>query len=259
MALKNPFPGMNPYLERHWGDVHTRFMVYACDQISEQLPGDLQARVEETLCVDSDIDQGRLVYPDIRVVEDQGASPFDAQSVAGVLVAEPAVVTITDPVTERHIEIVNVRDGNRVITAIELLSITNKIGKGRRNYLRKQAEYIEGGVNLVELDLIRGGDFSLAIPEDQWPRKVPTTYKICIRKYWAPDNAFTFGVGLRETLPNIEVPLRPNDTQTILRLQNLIDECFVRGRYSSLDYSQPLDPGLSVDDEVWVSNLLKDA
>ena len=52
--MKSPFPGMDPYLERYWGDVHAKLMVYACDQINECLPKDLLARVEETVYVDAD-------------------------------------------------------------------------------------------------------------------------------------------------------------------------------------------------------------
>ncbi len=30
--LKNPFPGMNPWLEGYWGDVHTKLTTYAYDE-----------------------------------------------------------------------------------------------------------------------------------------------------------------------------------------------------------------------------------
>ena len=45
--MKSPFPGMDPYLESYWGDVHTRLMVYASNQINAQLPDELQARVRK--------------------------------------------------------------------------------------------------------------------------------------------------------------------------------------------------------------------
>ncbi|MBI2190795.1 MAG: DUF4058 family protein [Planctomycetes bacterium] len=40
--MKSPFPGMNPCLEMHWGDLHTRLILYACDQIKGQLPPGLR-------------------------------------------------------------------------------------------------------------------------------------------------------------------------------------------------------------------------
>ncbi len=44
---KNPFPGMNPWLEEHWGDVHTSLTTYARDQLQPRLPPGLRARIEE--------------------------------------------------------------------------------------------------------------------------------------------------------------------------------------------------------------------
>ena len=31
--MPSPFPGMDPFLEAHWGDVHARLIVNACNQI----------------------------------------------------------------------------------------------------------------------------------------------------------------------------------------------------------------------------------
>ncbi len=51
--MKNPFPGMNPWLEEHWQDVHAKFLVYACDQLNAKLPAGMQARVDERLAIDA--------------------------------------------------------------------------------------------------------------------------------------------------------------------------------------------------------------
>ncbi|MEQ1829163.1 MAG: DUF4058 family protein, partial [Pirellula sp.] len=69
--MKSPFPGMDPYLERHWQDVHSTFMVYAKQQLNQQLPAELRARVEESLAVESDDGRSKVVYPDISVTEQQ--------------------------------------------------------------------------------------------------------------------------------------------------------------------------------------------
>ncbi|MEX0701345.1 MAG: DUF4058 family protein [Planctomycetales bacterium] len=45
--MPSPFPGMDPWLEQHWGDVHTRFVTYCSDRLQTALPRDLRARVEE--------------------------------------------------------------------------------------------------------------------------------------------------------------------------------------------------------------------
>jgi hypothetical protein len=45
--MKNPFPGMNPWLEEFWRDVHASLLVYACDLLNTELPPGLHARVDE--------------------------------------------------------------------------------------------------------------------------------------------------------------------------------------------------------------------
>ena len=66
--MPSPFPGMDPYLERHWGDVHTRLITYASDQLQRILPRDLRARVEERVVV-AGSGQVRPIFRDVRMVE----------------------------------------------------------------------------------------------------------------------------------------------------------------------------------------------
>ncbi len=256
--MKSPFPGMDPYLEQHWGDVHTSLMVYLRDQVNEQLPPDLQARVEENIRVDVD-DTSRLLYPDVRVVEEP--TPFSVgqrEDSGAVAVAEPCLVPMLDELpTDRHVEIVDRGSGNRVITAIELLSPTNKLRtEGMQAYQEKQTQYIEGGVNLVEIDLIRQGSFVLAVPWERLPAKLREHYLICVRRASRRSVAEVYGISVRERLPNFRIPLRPSDRDVVLQLQPLLDECYRRGRYASIDYSRPLRSVFNAEDHRWIEELL---
>ena len=104
--MKSPFPGMDPYLEAHWGDVHTTLMVYARNQLNEQLPGDLAARVGES-----------EAEPDLARLEDEAQ-------------------------TLRHIEIIDTASGGQVITAIQFLSPVNKVSsRGQVRYVHKQTDF----------------------------------------------------------------------------------------------------------------------
>jgi len=258
-AMKSPFPGMDPYLEQHWGDIYTSLMVYMRDQIDEQLPSGLQARVEESVSVDLD-ESSRWVYPDVRVIE-QPDSPLAAPATAaGTAVAEPCIIPLPDePVTERHIEIVDLNSGNRVVTAIEVLSPANKTeDPGRRAYRRKQREYIEGGVNLVEIDLIRSGEFMAAVPEMLIPWDQRTPYLVCIRRVQRPTQAEIIHIPLDQPVPSFLIPLRPTDADVIVRLQPLLDDCYRRGRYASIGYSKPPHPPLEERDAAWANQLLRE-
>src|SRR5947209_12316382 len=52
--MKSPFPGMDPYLEQFWPDIHASLIIYSRDQLEEQLPGSLIARVEERVVVEAE-------------------------------------------------------------------------------------------------------------------------------------------------------------------------------------------------------------
>ena len=85
---------------------------------------------------------------------------------------QPIVVTLDTPLggeerTEPYLEIyARSEGGDRLITAIEVLSRTNKTvgGPGRQKYLEKQREILDGQVHLVEIDLLRGGAHTTAVP-----------------------------------------------------------------------------------------------
>src|SRR5947207_7236964 len=101
MDMPSPFPGMDPYLEQFWRDIHARCIIYAADQLQARLPADFRARVEKRIFVEPVFAATRSVYPDIRVVE-LGRGPAATTAVeAGPAVAEPRVIFLPDePVTE---------------------------------------------------------------------------------------------------------------------------------------------------------------
>src|SRR5205085_7308266 len=92
--MKSPFPGMDPYVEQYWGDFHSRLVLYACDQINDQLPRKLIASVEERLVVESGEEDERSIYPDVRVAEQAAIRE------GGIGVAEAAAAT--QPITVHY-------------------------------------------------------------------------------------------------------------------------------------------------------------
>ena len=92
---RNPFPGMNPFLERSWSDTHTRLIGYISDTLAGGgLPGGLRARAEEYLMVEeADRDDGSA-RADVAVVE-----PWKRGDRPSWSAAEPAdeEVVLTEP------------------------------------------------------------------------------------------------------------------------------------------------------------------
>lgn len=259
MPRRSPFPGMDPYLECHWGDVHQSFMTYARDQLQECLPKGLRARMEERVFVESDIHKQRPLYPDIRVIEHPQKGSSSPLAESSTAVAEPIVIDITpDPMTEAFIEVIDVGSGNRVVTVIEVLSPANKhAGTGKDLYLKKQEELVAGRVNLAEINLLRSGQHVLAVPLGMIPPAGRTPYMACVRRATRPGVAEVYPIRLRAPLPTIKVPLRETDRDVRLDLQALIDQCYRNGGYEDTDYRKEPDPAFDVADQVWADELLR--
>src|SRR5439155_23065339 len=85
-GMKNPFPGMNPWLEEFWRDVHASLLVYARDQLNEELPAGLSARVDERLAIDAPDAKRRAYVPDVAISQswDRPAGPVLGQGGAQV-------------------------------------------------------------------------------------------------------------------------------------------------------------------------------
>jgi hypothetical protein len=253
---------MDPYLEQFWGDIHHRLITYACDQLQEKLPEELRARVEERVFVETPSGGERSMYPDIRVVERGRRKVKSAVVEGGVAVAEPLRIRLPDePVSQGYIEIIDVSTGRRVVTVIEVLSPSNKRpGQGRELYVRKQQECREGRVNLVEIDLLRGGPWVLSIPQQSIPPSHRTTYRVCVYRPHSKESfGEIYGVPLATRLPVIGVPLRPSDDDVPLDLQALIDLCYRNGGYDDdIDYDDDPIPPLDPQDAPWADSLLKE-
>jgi hypothetical protein len=52
-AMKSPLPGMDPYLERLWGDVQQALVTYIRDQLQPALPDELRACMQERIFIES--------------------------------------------------------------------------------------------------------------------------------------------------------------------------------------------------------------
>ena len=259
--MSSPFPGMDPYLEQFWPDVHARLILYACDQIEEQLPRGLIARVEERVVLESD-DGARGVYPDVKIAELSGRGGAAVAVTSRRFAVEPVIVEYEgEPATETFVNILEAGPGQRLVTVIEILSVANKLpGEGQRLYRQKQSELRDACVSLVEIDLLRRGDRVLSLDPWRIPRRARTHYQVCARRGWTPRRFEVYPVPLRSPLPAIRIPLRQTDTDVRLDLQAVLDMAYRKGRYHlTVDYSDPPEPPLSGADAKWARTLVKAA
>jgi hypothetical protein len=251
--MKSPFPGMNPYLEPHWPGLHTQLVSLATTELNHRLPDDLVARPEERLSIESSEETSRTVAADVMVYQPGGLDLTEG----GVAVSAPyKLVVEVEPITERFIRIIRADDG-RLVTVIEFISPANKTGDGLEQYRQKRDELLSGGVHVVEVDLVRRGNWRGLLRPHLCPVEAVAPYRVTIR-VGGRRSAYLYPIPLRQPLPSISVPLRPGDKEVRLDLQPLLDQAYENGRYGrTLDYGQPPDPPLEADEAAWAEARVK--
>jgi hypothetical protein len=258
--MPSPFPGMDPYLEAHWRDIHAGLVVYASDALQSVIPRGLRARIEEIVLLETPQGLGdHPLYPNVRVVEYTPPRETAAQPETSFPVTEPLLIKAdAEPVSETYLEIIDQESGNRVVTVIEFLSPSNKSpGPNREQYLRKQREICSSDTNLVEIDLNRFGTHTLAFPLAHLRRNVRTSYMACVRRTTQRGMAEVYPMPLWQRLPSVKIPLRPLDADVPLDIQALIDQCYRNGGYDgTLNYAAEPDPPLSGPEDDWADERL---
>jgi uncharacterized protein DUF4058 len=255
---------MDPYLETRWSDVHVTLIGFIKEVLQPLLPPGLRARSEERVLLEtSDPTPQKSYRSDVSVVD---SGPREGGSVRAprptVATVEPYLVGYHEgPEFDRFIQILDSTSGNRVVTAIEVLSPWNK-GPGRLNkdYLRKLDDYARGGVSIVEIDLLRYPPRDrLQVGQVDLPLERRAPYLVCVRRAWAPDVWEVYPMVLRKPLPRVPIPLRQTDADVGLELQPLIDRVYTAGAHDDIDYSKPVDTPLDKDDAAWADDLMRKA
>ena len=258
---ENPFPGMNPYLERSelWHGVHNHVIVHLGDTLARQLRPEYMVRVEQRVYVSDEPDtSGRRPsrIPDITVLDPGWAAERaiavetePRQTEDAIAVELPAL----DLERENYLKIIRVSN-REVIAVIELLSPANKSNKGRQEYLSKRAEVQYSLAHLVEIDLLRSGPPMPVVGD------VPGgDYRILVSNARLAPDASLYVFSMRQRIPNFVVPLVEGSAGIAIDLKPIIDEVYVLGSYDrDIDYRQDPEPPLSDDDRAWLDQLLRE-
>ena len=252
MATANPFPGMDPWLEPIWAAVHPPYIAHLYQQLAARLPPDLFARLERDVYVVADDTRGQLHRPDVAAfdVADTRARVGRRPAQRGgstLAVAEPISVRFTTrTVTLSHVAVRDATRNRRLVTAVELISPTNK-GRAREQwaYRNQRDDYLTAAANVVEIDLLRGGADLLDVSPADLPPGADATYRACVRVADPDlsDRGELYPIGLRQRLPTIAVPLRAGDDDAALDLQSALDDVYQTGRLDlDVDHAAPPVP-----------------
>ncbi len=256
MTGQNPFPGMDPWLELRWTDVHTALIATIREDLGTELPEGLVARAEEGIL----LTEGDSARADVAVVEQEswksGIAPKWTPESRPTPTKPVCFLVDEGEETSRWIEI-RTYDGE-VVTIIEILSPANK-GRHRDQYLEKRQAYLSQPINLVEIDLLRRGGTLFEMPKgftaDHGKR---LDYAVCVKRRHEKKRRHVYPIHLRDPLPVIAIPLRDDDPDIAIDLQAHLNRVYETGRYRWVTrYDEtPLDPELAEDDQQWVATLL---
>lgn len=262
--MPSPFPGMDPYLEHPdiFPDFHDRFAIYASDAIQPRLPEPYYAALGRRVWIEV---SERFVAPDVDVVRPRGGNTESGGSlaVADRPTTEPLVIHV--PHDERVEPLVEIYMGRgserRLVTTMEVLSPTNKTAgeHGRDLYLRKQREILQGKVHLIEIDLLRAGQHTTAVPRDRLDATSGRfDYHVCIHLFDNLEDYFVYPIQLAQPLPEIRIPLLPGDGEVGLDLQDVFQRTYDAGPYRrEIDYRNDTPvPPLSAEQLAWAMELI---
>jgi len=258
---------MDPYLEHpsHFPNFHDKLIVHLEEFLQPLLPEGYYAKAANRVWLEY---TEEVRVPDVSVLR-PNRPVVSAERERGDVAIIDAPVKITAPYLpwsehhESYVEIYSKHEGDaRLITSIEVLSPSNKASgeQARGAYGEKQAEILAANVNLVEIDLLRCGLHTTAVPRNQLLERCgKVDYHVCVHRFDQLHDFFVYPVQLPERLPKISIPLTISTADVQVDLQALLDFCYDRGPYRrAIDYAKdPPPPALSPERLAWVKSRLE--
>ena len=260
---QNPFPGMNPYLERSdvWPGVHLLVIAELQGFLAPRLQPDYVVTVGERIHVVAEpggngAGSEQVRIPDVTVIAGEAGAGLESvdrqpgRSSTAVAVQLPA----TELVRERYLEVRRVDGRQQVVAIIEVLSPGNKSGDGRKEYLSKRAETLYSSTHLVEIDLLRMGR-----PMPLAGSPPSSHYRILVANARRTEPvADLYPFNLRQPIPDFVMPLAKGTESIAVNVGVIINSIYSARYYNMLiDYRQDPEPPISDDDRAWLDQLLR--
>jgi uncharacterized protein DUF4058 len=193
------------------------------------------------------------IYPDVSVAETRAV----AGTAQGTTIASaPLELATIIPTPIPHVTI-EIRDtaNRQLVTAIEVLSPTNKRGDGRQEYLAKRRRILLSTAHLLEIDLLRQGQ---RVPMQKPLPAAP--YFIFLSRAEKRPLTEIWPISLKEPLPVVPIPLLPADADVVLDMQQVFTMTYeLLGYDLALDYTKPPDIPLPKAEVAWAETLLRTA
>ena len=234
--MPSPYPGIDPQIERQhkWRGFHNYFLGNAQTHLLAKLPDGYDVETDHRLNLGPDPDGEdepggpRRQFGDVGVVRiDRTAGGGGAS--AAVVEADPRTHAGRQEVAgaprQAYARVITIPDGE-LVTVIELLSPSNK-GSHYDEFVARRANLLDNGVNLVEFDLLLRG------------RRLPVVAGIgdahgfaLVTRAETREESDIWAFTLRDRLPRVPVPLKPDDGHVVLDVGAVYAETYDRGGFA---------------------------
>jgi hypothetical protein len=252
---------MDPYLESpsFWRTFHQLLVATMTAELNRTLPPGFAATIDERLYI---FWPGRSIYPDTAILRRPDTPLAPSRSPATAVADPPLLLTVLEEEAhEPFIEIRTTHGDREVVTIIEVLSPANKAAgsPGREEYTRKQRELRGGDVHLLEIDLLRTGQHTVAVPEATLRQGASDwDYVVCLRRAERPNNYAVWPFTVRDDFPHVEIPLTVEHPDVLLNLQTVMNHAYDDGPFARLvDYSREPEPPFTPTNVIWADSLLR--
>jgi hypothetical protein len=254
---------MDPFIETcgAWPDFHDSLIGEIQRVVAPGLPEGYIARLQKrsyVVVMGKEEREDRPFLPDVTITAPRGSRRAGG-TVQEALAAEEGEVLrafIAEEFEELFLDIYEAKPERRLVTSVEVLSPGNKKKKspGRKLYLRKRQALLLGNANLVEIDLLRGGERMPML--DDWP---DSPYTVLVARDTSAPRCRVWRAYFDRPLPTVPVPLESPHPDIPLALQPLVDAVYQRSRYDEdIDYRQPLTPPLTAEEATWLEGRLRE-
>jgi hypothetical protein len=130
---------------------------------------------------------------------------------------------------------------------------------GRFQYRRKQEDLLRSSVSLLEIDLLRRGEHTVAAPLAELARRGSWDYLVSLHHGGLGLEYDVWPVLLRDPMPRIRVPLAGGDPDLELDLQAVFTRFYDENAYARrIDYRSEPVPPLPATDREWARALVEE-
>lgn len=246
--MPNPFPGIDAYLEGPlWRSVQHNLVEEIARQLAPQLRPKYLALTNQRVIVTTpdELELGgqQVRVPDVGVFQAGGLSATGSAAIAAPLVLD---ALLPESISQTFVEIRDVAQ-RKLVTAIEVLSLTNKRGDGLEEYRKKRREMLTSPSHFLEIDLLRTGD---RFPVVGVLPSVP--YFVFLSRADRRPRLEVWPIALEQPLPKVNVPLLPGDADVLLDLQHALQTIYdLYGYDQAAQHTGPPPLPLSADQMSW--------